>query len=186
MTCRTLVANKRFYLIAGLVMALFASAALTQACGPADVKPNPRTLTRPFTARTEGADGSVVELQGYADGYRPGQEVSYGLRLQNGGEGGWQGRYCLLLLNEAGTLATLAGDTFALQPGEGLETTLKCTLPEDLPDGEYGLALVIPDRLSSVITVTVGQVDSPAGPPSRAGELPEPAGSRWPQPACPG
>lgn len=126
----------------------------------------------PFTARMNGGEGIVVELKGYAHGHQAGGEAHFELALRNDGDDAWQGRYCLVLVDQNGPVATFAADSFSLQPGAGDARTIDTRLPESLADGCYGLALVLPDRLASVTTVTVGEGDGPCGEP-------------WPAPECP-
>ena len=47
-------------------------------------------------------------------------------------------------------------DEVVLQPGEQLTLELRGRLPDDLPDGVYGLALVIPGRFRVTGSLPIG------------------------------
>jgi len=145
--------SKRFWsalLLVVLAMVIAGCAA------PADVKEQWDDLTDPFSSRAESEDGIVVEWSGLTRGHQPGGESAFVLMLRNGSHDAWQGRYCIQLLDSQSVVATLKRGEFSLQPGKdwGMQETIR--FPDVLSEGTYGLALVIPERLSSVVTIRVG------------------------------
>ncbi|HOG45162.1 MAG TPA: hypothetical protein PLJ35_02855 [Anaerolineae bacterium] len=156
---------------AALAAALVAIALLSAGCDLPAVaaQAGPRD---PFTARIQGGEGLVVELKGLAHGHRAGSTARFELALRNDGTKPWQGRYCLTLVGRSLPVATLAAGELNLEPGVGEAYTIEAPLPADLAAGCYGLALVLPERLASVTTITVG-------------EGAEPCSESWPAPACP-
>jgi hypothetical protein len=119
----------------------------------------------------EGGEGIVVEWSGYAHGHQPGEEATFELALRNQGQDVWKGRSCIQLLDRHSVATTLTQEAFSLQPGEGLTRQVPIRFPDDLAEGTYGLALIIPGRLSSVTTIQVGnEGDTYVGP--------------WPEPVC--
>jgi len=138
----------------------------------ADVKEQWGNLTDPFSSRTEDENGIVVEWSGFTHGHQPGEGSAFVLVLRNGSQDVWRGRYCIQLLDRQSVVATLKRGEFSLQPGKdwGMQETIH--FPDGLSEGAYGLALVLPGRLSSVATIQVGKgTDAYSG--------------TWPEPTCP-
>lgn len=79
------------------------------------------------------------------------------LLLHNGSQDVWQGRYCIQLVDHQSVVATLKRGEFSVQPGEDWRMQESICFPDGLSDGVYGLALVIPEHLSSVKTIQVGE-----------------------------
>ncbi len=129
----------------------------------------------PFTLRFNGPQ--VVELTGLAHGHRAGEMARFELTLRNDGSrpaaggGGerWQERCCLVLVDHKEVRATLAALNIDLAPGAAESRVVQARLPADLAEGCYGLALVLPQRVSTV-TLTVGNA--------------EPCAGGWAAPAC--
>ena len=166
--------SKRFLNALPLVaLAVGALALLIAGCAaPVEVKEQGGNLTDPFSSRTEGENGVVVEWSGFTHGHQPGEGSAFVLVLRNGSQDVWQGRYCIQLLDRQSVVATLKRGEFSLQPGKdwGMQETIH--FPDGLSEGAYGLALVIPGRLSSVETIQVGK-----GTGAYSGT--------WPEPTCP-
>ena len=146
--------SKRFWsalLLVVLAMVIAGCAA------PADVKEQWGDLTDPFSSRTEGENGIVVEWSGFTHGHQPGEGSAFVLVLRNGSHDVWQGRYCIQLLDSQSVVATLKRGEFSLQPRKdwGMQETIR--FPDVLSEGTCGLALVIPGRLSTVETIQVGK-----------------------------
>jgi hypothetical protein len=156
-----------------IVLTVVALALIVVGCaGPAKVQRQEGNPSDPFSSRMEGREGTIVEWSGYAQGHRPGKESTFDLVLYNESQDARQGRYCIQLLDRHSVVATLTQEGFSLQPGESWSRQVPIRFPDDLTDGAYGLALIIPGRLSSVTTVQVGtESDAPDGP--------------WPEPICP-
>lgn len=127
--------------------------------------------TDPFSNRIEGGEGAVVEWSGYAQGHQPGQESTFGLTMYSGSQDPWQGRYCIQLLDRHSVVVTLTQEGFSVQPGESWSRQVPIRFPDGLAKGAYGLALIIPGRLSSVTTIQVGEGSESFGGP-------------WPEPVC--
>ena len=113
-------------------------------------------LTDPFTSRIEGENGIVVEWSGDTHGHQSGEESAFELVLRNGSQNVWQGRFCIQLLDCQSVVASLKRGEFSLQPGEYWATQALIHFPDGLAEDAYGLALVIPGRLSNVVTIQVG------------------------------
>ena len=162
--------QSRLLLAALTVVALTLTVA---ACaGPARAEGQGRSQTDPFSSRMEGGEGIVVEWSGYAHGHQPGEEVTFELVLRNEGQDVWRGRSCIRLLDRHSVAITLIQEVFSLQPGESWTRQVPIRFPDDLAEGTYGLALIIPGCLSSVTTIQVGnEGDTYVGP--------------WPEPVCP-
>jgi hypothetical protein len=139
---------------------------------PAEVKEQGGNLTDPFSSRTEGEKGIVVEWNGYTDGHQAGEGSAFELVLRNGSQDVWQGYYCIQLLDRQSVVATLKRGEFSLQPGTYWVLQEVIHFPDGLSEGAYGLALVIPGRLSSVETIQIGK-----GTGAYSGA--------WPEPTCP-
>ncbi len=101
----------------------------------------------------------------------PGEEVIFDLTLRNKGNDPWRARYCVELLNIEHSPVMLGQDEVVLQPGEQLTLELRGRLPDDLPVGVYGLALVIPNGFWAIGSLPIGY----AGQAST---------SSWPEPSC--
>jgi hypothetical protein len=170
-----------------IIFTLALLAALIAGCGPSPESPSPAppesSLLQPqegvetiptdqFSFRSESEDGTLVEARSFTSGYRPGDEFTYFLDAHNGGDDTWDVYYCLLLLDEEGIVANLAEEEFTLQPGEGFGTMLVARYPAGIPEGAYGLALVIPDRSASITVVHLGDDQIGSGGP-------------FPEPTCP-
>jgi hypothetical protein len=154
-----------------LVLTAVALVLIVVGCaGPTKVQGQEGNPTDPFSSRMEGRDGTIVEWSGYAQGHRPGKESAFELTLYNGSQEPWQGRYCLQLLDRHAAAATFTLEGFSLQPGESWFRQVP--IRDDLAEGAYGLALIIPGRLSSVTTIQVGEESESYGGP-------------WPEPVCP-
>lgn len=145
---------------------------IVAACAdPMGTKEQESRWTDPFSSRVEGEEGTAVDWSGYAQGHRPGQESTFGLVLHNGSQDAWQGRYCIQLLDRHSVVATLMQGVFSLQSGESWSRQVPIRFPDGLVEGAYGLALIIPGRLSSVSTIQVGKESEAFGGP-------------WPEPVC--
>jgi hypothetical protein len=151
--------SKRFLNALPLVaLAVGALTLLIAGCAaPAEVKEQGTNLTDPFSSRSEGENGIVVEWSGYTHGHQPGKGSAFALMLRNGSQDVWQGRYCIQLLDRQSVVATLKRREFSLQPGKDWHTQESIHFPDGLSEGAYGLALAIPGRLSSVVTIQVGR-----------------------------
>jgi hypothetical protein len=129
-------------------------------------------LQNAFSLSQKGEEGTQVGLVGYTVGYQLGESYTLGFTLNNSSSAPWTGSYCLQLLSQEGIEATLAQDDFNLQAGQGFSRDLDLQIPENIEPGPYGLALVIPERSTSVTTIWVGQeTDTQVG--------------AWPQAQCP-
>lgn len=129
-------------------------------------------LQNAFSLSQKGEEGTQVGLVGYTVGYQPGQTYTLVFTLNNASSAPWIGSYCLQLLSREGIEATLEQNEFNLQAGQGFTRDLDLQIPENIEAGPYGLALVIPERSTSVTTIWVGQeTNAQAGP--------------WPQAECP-
>jgi len=155
-----------------IALPLVALSLIVDGCaGPTNVQEQEGSPTNPFSSRMEGGEGTVLEWSGYAEGHQPGQESEFGLMMHNGSHNSWQGRYCVQLVDRHGVVATLTEEGFSLQPGESWSRQVPVRFPDALAEGAYGLALIVPGRLSNVTTIQVGKgSDSYGGP--------------WPEPAC--
>lgn len=133
----------------------------------------PQNLSRdPFSIRSQGEDGVLMELSGNSRGHVPGGESAFDLRLVNQGQVTWSGEYCVQLVDKSGVLTTFEQSDFSLEPGEALLQPLRLIFSNDLPEGAYGLGLVISERWANITTIYLGDgMDQAAGP--------------WVEPVCP-
>lgn len=126
-------------------------------------------LQNAFNMSQKGEEGTQVGLVGYTVGYQPGETYRLEFTLNNASSNTWQGSYCFQLLSQEGIEATLVQNDFNLQAGQGFTRDVNLRIPQDLEDGPYGLALVIPERSTSVTTIWVGQeTNTQAGPWAQA------------------
>jgi len=155
-----------------IALTVVALALTTAACAvPAEAKRQKGNRTEPFSSRIERGDGAAVVWSGYAQGHRPGEESTFEITLHNGSQETWSGRYCIQLLDRHSALAALTQEEFSLQAGESWSGQVVVRFPDDLAEGAYGLALIIPGCFSSVTTIQVGnESDTYVGP--------------WPEPLC--
>jgi hypothetical protein len=116
-------------------------------------------------------DLGFAQLAARAPLHWQGKEVILDLTLRNRGNDPWRARYCVELLNNEHSLVMLGQDEVLLHPGEQLTLELRGRLPDDLPGGVYGLALVIPGRFWAIGNLPIGD----------AGEA---STSSWPEPSC--
>jgi hypothetical protein len=138
--------------------------------GLAACKPATTMQTPAFVVSMNGESG-FAQLAARAPLHWPGEEAIFDLTLRNSGNEPWHSRYCVELLNDERSLAMLAQDEVVLQPGEQLTQEVRGRLPDDLPVGVYGLALVIPSRFLVIGSLPIGD----AGGAST---------SSWSQPSC--
>ncbi len=124
----------------------------------------------PFYLQWWVDNGSYLSLEGPTR-VLPGEEVPFILRMNNSAQVNWDGKYCLLLLNQSDTENQLLDGKFSLKPGEGQEVVLNAKIPSELVEDAYGLALVIPGSMASVTTVQIGKSTD-----ARA--------KSWPEPRC--
>lgn len=110
----------------------------------------------PFKTRWDMGDGPLLELTGHSRGHAPGEASEFALHLESGPER-WEDTYCAFLVDERGVVLDIARDQINLDPGAGSVRSLRMELPEDFPEGPYGLVLLIPGRGSQVVTIWVGQ-----------------------------
>ncbi|MEA3439453.1 MAG: hypothetical protein U9R58_04145 [Chloroflexota bacterium] len=166
--------SKRFLKALPLVPLVGCTLALlvVSCAAPVEVKEQGSSMTDPFFSRSEDENGLVVEWSGFARGHQAGEGSAIKIVLHNGSQDVWQGSYCIQLLDPQSIVATLKQGEFSLQPGKewGMQETIH--FPDDLSDGDYGLALVIPGQLSIGATVQVGNETSAYG-------------GTWPEPDCP-
>jgi hypothetical protein len=101
----------------------------------------------PFSARSVGEDGIVVEWSGYTEGYRPNpgpyEHYSVDLSFKNESDTEWRGRVCFSLLDGQGVIADLGRREFSLDPGAAMGTPYVLRFPAELAAGAYGLTLVV-------------------------------------------
>jgi hypothetical protein len=138
--------------------------------GLAGCKPATTMQTPAFVVSMNG-DFGFAQLAARAPLHWPGEEAIFDLTLRNSGNEPWHSRYCVELLNDEHSLVMLDQDEVMLQPGEQLTLELRGRLPDDLPVGVYGLALVIPGRFRVIGSLPIGD----------AGEA---STSSWPEPSC--
>jgi hypothetical protein len=144
-----------------LAILLNVSVLFASACGPSRVA---EALSDPFSARSAGENGIVVEWNGYADGYQLGQKAKIELGFENNGQDTWQVKYCIQLLDSQDVVATLGEREFILDPGTAMGTPHYLTLPHDseLDEGAYGLALVVhrpQGPMVNTVTIRIGESD---------------------------
>ncbi len=155
-----------------IVLTVVALALMVVGCaGPTKARGQEGNPTDPFSSRMEGREGTVTEWSGYAQGHRPGEESTFELTLVNESQETWSGLYCMQLLDRDDVVATLIKAGFSLQPGESWSRQVPVRFPDGLAEGAYGLALIIPGRLSNVTTIQVGEESEAYGGP-------------WPEPDC--
>jgi hypothetical protein len=144
---------------------------LLAACGSADV-PEPESAERnPFSLQTVSEDGAEVRWEAYANGYQPGASETMDFGVRNNTDQAWHGRLCVQLLEPAPSLVvySLAERAIDLEPGVGFEDELGIIIPDELPPGTYGLALVIHRPAGPAVSVTSIQVgDGGVEPPEDA------------------
>jgi hypothetical protein len=155
-----------------MALTVIALPLIIAACAsPPEVQGQETNRINPFSSQMEGGDGTVVEWSGYAQGHRPGKESAFELMIYNGSQDTRQGRYCIQLLDRHSVVATLIQEGFSVQPGESWSRQVPVRFQDGLAEGAYGLALIIPGRLSIVTTIHVGKVSDSYGGP-------------WPEPVC--
>jgi hypothetical protein len=155
-----------------IALPLVALSLIVDGCaGPTNVQEQEGSPTNPFSSRMEDEEGTIVEWNGYTQGHQSGKASTVGLELYNGSRDAWSGRFCIQLLDRHSVVATLTQERFSLQPGESWSRQVPVRFPDALAEGAYGLALIIPGRLSNVTTIQVGNgSDSHGGP--------------WPETVC--
>jgi hypothetical protein len=125
-------------------------------------------LSEPFTLNSE-----YFSLQGYARGYVPGQTYEFKLMVHNKNKEPWQSQYYAYLVDSQGVVLKIAQRPIDLGPDTSMGANLNMELPKDFKEGAYGLALVFPERGSSITTIRVGDdYSQPAGPWPEPGTLP--------------
>jgi hypothetical protein len=144
------------------VFVLTAVGLLVTACNGSGAEPQ---MQDPFSARSVGEDGIVVEWSGYTEGYRanpgPSKRYSIDLSFRNERDTKWQVRYCIFLLDGQEVVADLGRRDLALDPGAGVDTPHILGLPSDLEKGAYGLALVVHKPEGPIVnTVTIRAGDT--------------------------
>lgn len=154
--------------IAVRILAVCLSAFVT--IGLAGCKLATKMQASPF-ALSMSDDSGFAQLAARAPLHWSGEEVILDLTLRNRGNDPWRARYCVELLNNEHSLVVLGQDEVVLQPGEQLTPEVRGRLPDDLPVGVYGLALVMPGRFWAVGSLPIGDVG-------------EASTSSWPEPSC--
>ena len=114
----------------------------------------------PFSARSVGEDGIVVEWSGYTEGYQPnpGPDDRYtvDLSFKNESDTEWRGRVCFSLLDGQDVVAELGQREFVLDPGAAMGTPHVLSFPAELAQGAYGLTLVVHKPEGPIVnTVTI-------------------------------
>ena len=103
-----------------------------------------------------GNENSVqLSMQGYSSGYQPGGGADLLLEIRNGSSEPWEGQYCLQLVSHERIVKTFVNEQARLAPNDAQSRTVKLEIPAELAPGAYGLALVIPDRSTSITTIKV-------------------------------
>jgi hypothetical protein len=139
------------------ICVLFASA-----CSASEVD---QGMWDPFSARSAGENGIVVEWSGYTDGYQLGQKAKIELGFENNGQETWHAKYCIQLLDSQDVVATLGQREFVLDPGAAMGTPHYLSFPRDLEldDGAYGLALVVyrpQGPIVNSVAIRIGKTDA--------------------------
>lgn len=153
--------GKKTFLGLSILLLIFA-VLLAVGCG-ARTTPTPESR-EPFSARRESEDGAIVAWNGDTRGYEPGEDVSFGISIENQTDQDWQGRYCLHLMagQSHQVIATLEQRAFELQPGVGFSDTITVQFPEGLDDGAYGLSLAVrrpSGSMVDLVPIQVGETD---------------------------
>jgi hypothetical protein len=129
------------------------------------------TMQTPAFAVSMNGDFAFAQLAARAPLHWPGEEAIFDLTLRNRGNEPWHSRYCVELLNDERSIVVLNQDDVVLQPGGELTLELRGRLPDDLPVGVYGLALVLPGKSLVIGSLPIGN----------AGEA---STGSWPEPSC--
>ncbi len=130
-------------------------------------------FSEPFTSRLSAEDGTLLEVQGFARGHRTLKQSAFTLTLSNRSFRPWQNEYCMALLGPQGVVQTLVQESFVLAPRETFGNTVFVTFTQDLRQGPYGLAVLVPQWGTLVSTIHLGDGEAPGMSP-------------WPgQVACP-
>lgn len=148
-----------------LALSLLTVVALS-ACGSAADSP------QQFRSVSSDPDGRVMALAGDSTGHEAGATSTFVVTVQNGSNDPWRDGYCILLVDGRAIVSNLAQTTFALTPEQGERHTITVTLPAGVPDGAYGLTLLIPGVSSVTSPITVGDA-----PDATAGEVSAPIGT---------
>jgi hypothetical protein len=147
--------KRLYYLWAVLILIVGVAGTVAVACSTAPSEP-----CNPFTVNWRYA-----ELSGFTDGLMPGNTYEFTMSLTNDTDERWQSSYCIFLVDGETVVLNIDSNSIDLPPTVKITSTVSMTLPADFPEGAYGLALVIPDRGSSITTIRIGNVTSPpAGP----------------------
>jgi hypothetical protein len=120
----------------------------------------------PFSARSVGEDGIVVEWSGYTGGYQPNpgpyEHYSVDLSFRNKSDTKWRGRICFSLLDNQDVVADLGQRDLILDPGAAMGTPYVLRFPAQLAEGAYGLTLVVhrPEGpFVNTVTIRVGDTN---------------------------
>ena len=141
-----------------LVFVLMASIPVGCAKTPSNAEEG--RLTGPFQVRYSMGEAHWVELSGYTAGHSPGSTAEFEVTLGNDATQTWHSSYSIQLWNgsDASNHEVLA--TFYQQPINVLSGwhrfRLPITFPDELEVGAYGLAFVIPGRMSAITTIYIG------------------------------
>jgi len=112
------------------------------------------------------ASSSYAEISGYSAGYMPGDGATFTIGLKNPTEQTIKGEFCLLLLDKEGVVAKLIDRRpYTLNKKSSFSSPEKVTFPGNLPEGPYGLALLLSDNFSSVTNIWIGNSTPQSGEP---------------------
>lgn len=162
--------------VISMVVGLALIAVPVAGCG--DGAPATPDAAEPASVSHRTADGDAVSWEVATAGHAPGSELSARVAMLAGPEGPWSGRVCLALVSTESVVARSEGRPFSLAGEAGERFAVGLRIPEDLPEGTYGLALVVEESAPAnathqTLSVTIGE----------GGGEPQPTG-RWAMPSC--
>ena len=103
------------------------------------------------------ASSNYAEISGYSAGYMPGDNATFTIGLKNPTEQKVQGEFCLLLLDREGVVAKIIERRpYALNKKSSFSSPEPVIFPSTLPEGPYGLALLVPEYDNLVVNIWVG------------------------------
>jgi hypothetical protein len=153
------------------VLFAFAVLSLVATCGPADASSPDLAKRNTFSLQTASEEGTQVRWEAYANGYQPGASETVDISVSNNTDQAWHGCLCVQLLEPAPSSAVLplAEQVIDLESGVGFDDKMNIFMPDDLPPGTYGLALVVhrpAGPAASVVSIQVGDggEERPADP----------------------
>lgn len=154
----------RTFLMCFLLAAVTFEATACQTSGSTNGSTSPDA----FAAALTSEDGRNLYLAGDSGGHNAGEESTFEVTARNATDEAWRDGYCLLLVDKDTVQSRLAHGQISLAPQAGVADKIRVTLPDGVPDGDYGLVLLVPGRGTLAATVHVGT--------SGAGEQPGPWG----------